>query len=161
MPGRAAPQLLELVARLGAAGPLHILDGGNCFNAYTVARALGGYTQDLQAALKRIWVARAFTCYQMHTLLEQTKVVGASVLVLDLLDTFLDQSVALDERRRLLARSIAELRRLGRAAPLAVSTRLPKPGQVEARPLLEMLERAADRVWWVGAEQPPAQPRLF
>ena len=64
--------MLELAARLALAGPLQVLDGGNQFNVYPVARALRRQTADLAAALGRIQIARAFTCYQMSVLLAQT-----------------------------------------------------------------------------------------
>src|SRR4030065_337535 len=62
--------LMGLAARLAQRAPLRVLDGGNCFNAYIVALALRQQTTDVTAALERIRVSRAFTCYQMVTLLE-------------------------------------------------------------------------------------------
>src|SRR5512143_1050211 len=72
VPRRAIQPLLELAARLAQQAPLRVLDGGNCFNAYVVAVALRQQTQDVEAALERIRVSRAFTCYQMVTLLDET-----------------------------------------------------------------------------------------
>jgi hypothetical protein len=67
--------MLDLAARLALRGELRVLDGGNSFNAYTVARNLGrlvgGGGSALEEALQRIQVARAFTCYQVLTLLNR------------------------------------------------------------------------------------------
>jgi hypothetical protein len=46
-------------------------------------------------------LSRAFTCYQMLALLAETPAGGPPTLVLDLLDTFYDESVPLHESRRL------------------------------------------------------------
>jgi hypothetical protein len=90
--------MLAAIARLGEGGPVRVLDGGNRFNAYTVARAirladpstpLGVETADVGLSrgdplrgrcapqtptrleiLNRITVSRAFTCYQVLSLLE-------------------------------------------------------------------------------------------
>jgi hypothetical protein len=51
--------MLTLIARLGERAPVCILDGGNRFNAYTVARLAGGRPE----VLNRVTVSRAFTCY--------------------------------------------------------------------------------------------------
>jgi len=106
--------MLTAIARLGERCSLRVLDGGNCFNAYTVARAARGR----QEVLNRITVARAFTCYQVLSLLESTPSTQAPFIVLDLLNTFYDESVQIGERKRLLRTCIAHLERLvGPSAP--------------------------------------------
>ena len=68
--------MLDLAARLGSRGPVSIIDGGDRFQAHVVSRAVrhhlppGSSGLDLPAALERIMLARAFTCYQMVTLLD-------------------------------------------------------------------------------------------
>jgi hypothetical protein len=59
----ASRLLLDLAASLALRGPLAVLDGGNCFNLYTVAQALRRGGANVRLALGRIQVARAFTCY--------------------------------------------------------------------------------------------------
>ena len=71
-------------------GPVTVLDGGNRFNAYLVARGARGQTE----LLERITVSRAFTCYQMLTLLETTHPLPRPILILDLLNTYYDESVS-------------------------------------------------------------------
>lgn len=161
LPRGTARLLLELVARVARRAPLRVLDGGNCFNAYIVARELARHTSDVEAALQRIQVARAFTCYQVLTLLEETPADGRPTLVLQILDTFYDESVALLERERLLAQSMLELQRLCRSASVGVSARLPKVDLEETSGLLATLENAADRTWRLEPEQPAKALRLF
>ena len=70
-------RLLELAAQLavealhGGGGRLLVLDGGNSFNVYPVARGLRQRTPQVTAALQCISVARAFTCFEMASLLQR------------------------------------------------------------------------------------------
>ncbi|RPI98919.1 MAG: hypothetical protein EHM39_07395 [Chloroflexi bacterium] len=161
-PEAAWPGMLDLSARLSLRGALRVLDGGNQYNAYHVARALRRQTLDLRGALARIDLARVFTCYQMETLLLNAVPQVAPTLVLDFLATFYDENVPYAERRRLLARCAALLQRLSRRAPVVVSARPAFPGQAERASLLDLLARSADQV--LEAEPPPeplTPPRLF
>ena len=143
--GRTA--MLELAARLALTGPLLVLDGGNQFNVYPVARALRRATADLSGALGRIHLARAFTCYQVSVLLAETPISCTPTLVLDLLSTFYDENVSLAESQRLLADGLFHLRRLSQSAPVVVSVHPPGPVCADRLPLVEQLMAAADQVW--------------
>jgi hypothetical protein len=170
--------LLSNLYRLAERGPLTVLDGGNRFNAYLVARGARGQSE----LLERITVSRAFTCYQMLTLLETTPALLAScqqdgaraarsrpaalprpILVLDILNTFYDESVKVHERRRLLTGCIAHLNRLSRPAGGAVTVHPPAVPSPEAIEFVRMLEAHAADMFL--PEQPLAlpisQPRLF
>jgi hypothetical protein len=198
-PYAASQAMLTLAALLALRGPLQVLDGGNRFNAYTVARLLRRQSAldsswrhlDLRQALGRIRVARAFTCYQMTALIEKSSLDGQPTLVIDLLDTFYDESAPLEERRRLLERCISGLRKsspaacpgFARACPgvagvapgflagpgqaalpplVVVSLRPPPPGQSDPTGLLETIQSAADQVLYQDLPEPPQlQPRLF
>jgi hypothetical protein len=105
--------MLCAIARLGERGEVRVLDGGNRFNAYIVARAASGRPE----VLNRITVSRAFTCYQVHSLLESTPAVSVPFVVLDLLNTFYDESVGATERKRLLGACIVQLERLAGTLP--------------------------------------------
>lgn len=183
-PHAAADEMLALVARLAIVGPpwlgLHVLDGGNRFNACRLARHLrqpGWSGAAAQHALERIRVQRAFTCYQMTALLEAqaTSVRQDSaeaplvILVLDLLDTFYDESVSLSERRQLAQRSATALQHLahpgggGRPRAVVVSLRPPRPQPqdstvVRTTELQEMITAAADTLWLAPALSAPADP---
>ena len=178
VPRRAIQPLLGLAARLALRAPLRVLDGGNCFNAYVVAQILRPalpqarqQMQEMEAALERIRVARAFTCYQMVTLLDETPATPVATLVLDLLATFRDETVPLAERQRLLEHCLERLKNLAAAAPLIVSVspdggppmsrqnRQRQPRQGDG--LLSRLEQAADQVWRFSAPPPIVQLRLW
>jgi hypothetical protein len=155
--------MIEIIARLALRGRLLLVDGGNCFDVYgcntAIARALGDQTAELPTTLERIQLARAFTCYQMENLLRETEAQPLPTIVLDLLSTFHDESVAARESLQLLRACIAQLRRLNRLAPVAVSTR---PEALTHRPeLLKCLQDAAGQVWTLEAHVPPSQPRLL
>ena len=148
-----------LTARLALTGRVRLVDAGNCFDGYGLARQLRQDTSFWQKALERVSVARAFTCYQVETLLTESVADAAPVLVLNLLDTFYDENVKLAERLRLLEISLSELRRLCRAASVAVSTCWPAPGQPPE--LLAMLESAAGQVFSFEEPQLVEPLRLF
>lgn len=155
--GRHA-DLLVAAARLAQRGPLTILDGGNRCNAYTLARASGGRS-DL---LRRISLARAFTCYQMAALLEDTPAGDCPIFLLDFLATFYDEAVSALERRRLLDGCLVQLRRLGRTRGVVVSACPPAVPGPENLGLLEALRSAAGQVWQPDPPLPAPQPwRLF
>ncbi len=136
--------LFDLAAVIALEGPLRALDGGNCINIYPLARALRRRTSRLQQALGNVHLARAFTCYQMLALLADTPASPAPTLVLDLLCTFYDESVPLQESRRLLDAAIRELLRLRAGGPLAVSVRPPGAAAASRLPLYEALLAAAE-----------------
>lgn len=159
-PHRAQRQMMTLLtARLALTGSVRLLDAGNCFDGYGLARQLRQQTSYWQQALERVSVARAFTCYQVETLLTEAVADPSPVLVLNLLDTFYDENVKLAERMRLLEVSLAELRRLCRQASVAVSASLPVPNQPGE--LLGILEDAAGQVWSFEEPQPVEPLRLF
>lgn len=153
------PLIISLTARLALADTVRVLDGGNSFAVLAIARAIRRQTGELQPALERIQVARAFTCYQMLALLESSGPSPAPTLALELLNTFYDESVPLDERSRLLGTSIHLLRRLSRKTTVLVSA---DPWAPEgAQELLETLEAACDQAWRFEPMQPPTQLTLF
>jgi len=162
-PGRRA--MSEFTARLALAGEVRVLDAGNWFEAHAIARLARRYTAELEAVLGRVQVARAFTCYQVIALLEQSLASAAPTLVLNLLSTFADESVPLVERERLLEQAIVHLRRLSQLAPVAVSTPPPAspdelllpppylgepgggpPDREQLATMVARLEEAADQV---------------
>jgi hypothetical protein len=157
----ASRLLLDLAASLALRGPLAVLDGGNCFNLYTVAQALRRGGADARQALGRIQVARAFTCYQMAALVCQALTnpaapePAAPLMVLDFLNTFQDENVALGERKRLLRSILPALRQRCQVAPILVSIRKETPEFMEI--LAETSDvLIGDDIW--RAEAPPQSP---
>lgn len=150
--------MLTAIARLGERCALRVLDGGNRFNAYTVARAACGR----QEVLNRITVSRAFTCYQVLSLLESTPATKAPFVVLDLLSTFYDESVQIGERKRLLRSCLAHLERLERFAGGVVSIHPPAVPSQAAIELLGLLQASAVDTFFVQPAAPAPEPmRLF
>ena len=148
-PYAASEQMLAFAARLAGRAALQVIDGGNRFNAYRVARALRRTNgRDMNRALERIFVRRAFTCYQMLTLLELTPGDATPTLGIDFLDTFYDQSVPLAERQRLLDLCLDHLHRLSQRAPVVISLRPPPPPHDDPSGLVERVQAAADLVWF-------------
>jgi hypothetical protein len=150
--------MLTAIARLGEGAPVRVLDGGNRFNAYTLARLARGRPE----VLERITVSRAFTCYQVLSLLESTPASLSPFVVLDLLNTFYDESVQVGERKRLLRLCITQLKRLEAAAGGAVSLHPPAVPSQAAVELLGMLQAATAEAYFIQPAAPPPEPlRLF
>ncbi len=150
--------MLTAIARLGERGSLRVLDGGNRFNAYMVARAARGRPE----VLNRITISRAFTCYQVLSLLEATPAIQFPFVVLDLLSTFYDESVQIGERKRLLRVCITHLERLEQAAGGVVSVHPPAVPSQAAVELLGLLQASAVDTFFVQSAAPAPEPmRLF
>lgn len=156
--------LTSLVARLALQGGVQVLDGGNRLRPYLCGRELARLlysarppdAASLPQALERIQVARAFTCYQVVSLLSQAPARPFPTLVLDLLSTFYDESVSMPEARRLLASCISQLLRLSAYAPVVVSVGpLPAKAPQERAVFLKVVEAAAQAVWVL---QDPTSP---
>jgi len=147
--------IFDLAARLSLGGTLEILDGGNTFNAYLAMDSLRRLAPIQTGALNTTRLARAFTCYQVISALEELEEsrVTHPLLVLDLLNTFGDESVAVRERRRLLNRCLALLQRLARQRPVGVWVRKREVAPAETLEFLAQVERAAGRLW--RTEPPP------
>lgn len=167
--------ITEAAVSLALAGPLRVFECGNSFAAHTLARELRRRTPQVTAALQRIQVARAFTCYQVVTLLSTAETTALPILVPELLSTFLDESVALPARRRLLQSAVLHLQRLSSLAPVMVSAPLQSEGRQpgtllrgapKALPdptneLLALVEQAAGSIWrFEPPDEPPAPLRL-
>jgi hypothetical protein len=148
--------MLDLVARLSLHGQVYLLDCGNRSNMYRVARTLRFLTNDPVAVMRNIRLSRAFTCYQVAALLEKLPAGGRSpILVLDLLSTFMDESVQAAESEALFDLALQRLGAVGLAAPVVVSA---KPLLSLSAPrfgLLEQLKAQASRVWEESALPSP------
>ena len=98
-----------------------VLDGANRFNAYTVSSFARRTLIPPEKLLKSIRIARAFTCYQMATLMGEQLISllrqeGATellqkrwVILLGPLTTFLDEDVPEREVRPLFERSLRKI----------------------------------------------------
>jgi len=159
------PQLDHLVqagiVRLGLTGKVRVIDGGNRFDPYRIARLVRRETGELTAILGGITVARAFTCYQVLALLEVQAVLAVPLLVLDLLSTFADENVRYIERSRLLDGCIVQLQRLAGAAPVLVTTQA-WAISTTVSDFPDRLAAVAERIWrYEPGGQPTRQLPLF
>lgn len=144
-----AEKVLQLCAHICLQGGLTLLDCGNRANIYAVARLIRPHTSDPVAALGRIRLSRAFTCYQVLALLRRTTADATAdpVLILDFLATFLDEDVPLADVTRLFRHSLACIRQISLKSQLVLSVR-PIPTIASSRAfLLEQLRQQMDSVW--------------
>jgi hypothetical protein len=146
--------LLMLATALTVQGqPVRLFDGGNRFDGYFVARLARRWCAHPHGALGRLGLSRAFTCFQLAQLIEDAPASGQPLVVLDLLQTFYDESVPLRESERLLAVTIGHLKRLAAAGPVIVGARQPRQMVKDRWGLLDQLQTAADACLL----QPPAE----
>jgi hypothetical protein len=139
--------LFEMVARLALQEPLYVLDGGNSFQGYPLARNLRQHTADIAAVMQRVLLSRAFTCYQMAALCTEETFGPHPILVLDFLATFYDQGVRAAERRRLLKICLRRLDQLSRRAPVVIWVRQRAAIPEEAVGFLDIVQAAAGQIW--------------
>ena len=150
----------NIIAELAIRGAVTILDGGNRFQPFHVTHLLREKTVDINNAAKRIFIRRAFTCYQMLALLESTPALKQPYILLDLLATFYDDHVSAQEAGRLLDSCLQQVERLGQFAPMIIT--LAPPLAIERTFLSEMVCERADQVLF--QETPVSmeiQPSLF
>lgn len=161
-PSITLPYLMEIIAKLAIQNQVLILDGGNCFDGYTLTRALRSNTADLQAVLERILLSRIFTCYQMATMLETCPCEQKPLLVLDILSTFLDENVKLSIRKQLFRNCLAHLQHLSQTAPVFVWARYRSSVVIDDGGMLDTLKDSADAIWHFETPEPAVvQPSLF
>jgi hypothetical protein len=151
----------ELVIRQAVQSPIWVLDMGNCFNPLRLTRQIRSQTLQIHAVLDRIHVARAFTCFQVISLLGQTKQPKGQVFILDLLTTFADEVIPAKQRIDLLHQVLAHISRLKQAVPVLLTTG--RPGSLEIIPdeLLNHLKNKASQVVTACTMNNTSTPRLF
>jgi hypothetical protein len=159
-PQAARKQVSALAAELALRGSLTVLDGGNRFQPYRVAHLLRQQTADVNTVAKQLFIRRAFTCYQMMALLEDTPALRQPYIILDLLATFYDDHVNEREARRILAACLIQMERLCQFAPVVVT--LAPPLVAERSFLLEQVCAQAEQVMIQELPVPQiCQPALF
>ncbi len=148
---------ITFIAELAQTGPVRVLDGGNRLDILSLNRELRRKDLLLYTALEHVQVARAFTCYQMTTLLEQPAPGGIPTLVLNLLTTFQDENAPLLERLRLLETSLYHLQKNARHSPVLLILH-PQPTE---EPFLARIRETADRILVFEPHHPAIQLSLF
>ena len=155
---RHASIIPNLIAELALRGPVTVLDGGNCFPAYRIAGLIRRKSLQVDTISKRIFVRRAFTCYQVVNLLESTPALGQPYVILNLLATFQDDQVKPDEAGRLLTLCLTQIERLLLSAPVAVT--LEPIILAEKEFLLKRVCEQADEVFTLYSEKSPQETQL-
>ncbi len=113
---------------------------------YTVAKELRRLTNDPAAAMNRISISRAFTCYQVEALLNSVRSFQHTpILILDLLATFFDESVCDGEIQRLYANSLNCLREISQSNLILIGAKgIPARAQKRAGMMVELRDIADD-----------------
>ncbi len=159
-PHAAKDNMSALISELALRGEVTVLDGGNRFSAYQVARMIRRKTIHVDSAARRLFIRRAFTCYQMTSLLEDTPAIPSQpYLILDLLAAFYDDQVQAHEARRLLDICLQQIERLRLTSPVAIS--LAPPLLPERAFLVEQVCRNADQVFTLEIQTQAKQLALF
>jgi hypothetical protein len=146
-------------ARLCLNGAVRVLDGGDLYDARSVARMTRLLTPRLDEALGRIEIAQAFTCYQVETLLAAQQAGPDPWLGLDLLDTFADENAPLAHRDYLAQLLVQHLLRLARQSITLVGVAPAENPPVNS--YVAWLTRAAERVLRLEAPQSSRPLWLF
>ena len=156
----ATEEIAALSAELALRRPVTVLDGGNCFPFYRFARLIRTKNIEDASAIKRLFIRRAFTCYQMLELLSSTPALDQPYLILDPLATFYDEQIHESEVCRLLDACLTQVNRLSMIAPVLIS--LSRPRLPERAFLVERICQSADRSFLLDAPAPEfIQPALF
>ncbi len=99
----------------GLASNVVFIDGGNTFRLYNIARLAQLHQLDPRQALNRIFISRAFTAYQLTSLImekleETVKAYNAKVVIIsDIAGFFLDEDVANEEAERVYSQIVSYL----------------------------------------------------
>ena len=133
--------------------PVVYLDGGNSFDPFLLSKAARHAGLTPEDLLSRIYISRAFTCHQMHSLVVDRLAgalneFGADVAIVSgLLNTFYDEDVKFGEAYDLLKEATAEFARLaGRGARILLAcpdTKLPLAPRQDR--FVKLLKTVADK----------------
>lgn len=106
----------QLPAQLGGLGSnVVFIDGGNTFRLYKIARLAQLQQLNPTKALGRIFISRAFTAYQLTSLIldkleETTRTYNAKLVVIsDIAGLFLDNDIAQEEAEKVYSQIISYL----------------------------------------------------
>lgn len=113
----------EAVIRIAMSGTVLVMDAGNCFNPLRLVRAIRQQTLRINQVLENIQVARAFTCFQVLALLDQTIDPKGPVFIFRPLTTFHDEMAPVYERLRLLREVDRNVTRLQDSVAVTVMIR--------------------------------------
>jgi hypothetical protein len=116
----------------GLASNVVFIDGGNTFRLYNIARLAQLHHLNPKKALERIFISRAFTAYQLASLImekleETVKVYNAKLVVIsDVAGLFLDSDVPTEEAQKIYSQIVGCLSNFAKTSQIIiVATYLP------------------------------------
>ena len=144
----------QLPVQLGGLGSNAVfIDGGNTFRLYNIARLAQLHQLDPKEVLERIFISRAFTAYQLTSLimekLEETiKTYNAKLVVIsDIAGFFLDNDVPAEEAHRIYSQIVSYLSNFARKHQIIlIATYLPYESSRRNTTLEEMTFARANTV---------------
>jgi replicative DNA helicase len=144
----------QLPPQLGGLGsPVVFIDGGNTFRFYNIARLAQLHQLDPQKVLGNIFISRAFTAYQLTSLImekleETVKIYNAKVVVIsDIAGFFVDNKVAADEAQRIYSQIATYLSNFARKHQIVIiATYLPYENSKRNLTMQEMTQTRASTV---------------
>jgi len=159
---------LRMAAYAMAQGtPIAVVDGCNRFNVHLLSRFARERRLDPDEFLRRIFISRGFTCYQMEQAVSTRlplflQSIGSNIaMIFGLLDTFYDEQASFREVQQILRRvlgTLQEVKASGVSVLLACTewNVLPK----ERNQLFTTLKSGMDTVYRLGLDRNQA-PALF
>jgi phage gp36-like protein len=137
----------------GLASNVIFIDGGNTFRLYNIARFAQLHHLNPREALERIFISRAFTAYQLTSLVmekleEAIKVYDAKLVVIsDVAEFFLDSDVAAEEAQSIYRQLVAYLSNFAKGHQVViVATYLPHESEKRNTCLQEITFSKANTV---------------
>jgi RecA/RadA recombinase len=122
----------QLPNQLGGLGTdVIFVDGGNTFRLYQVSRIAQLHQLDPKQVLKRIYISRAFTAYQMTSIIferlkETVDRCNAKLVVIsDLARLYLDKDIPTEEAKRVFSQLTAYLSRFAEENQVIILTVYP------------------------------------
>jgi hypothetical protein len=140
-----------LCVRAALDGPVVFVDGGNSIDPYGIARICRARRLDARLVLSRIRVARAFTAYQLSTLVNERldwavrESAAGTIVVACPLDLLFDKDVPWRESYQLTRRSLGEIKAIAREAGVVAIVTHYSPRPLSRR-MAALLDSEADAV---------------
>jgi hypothetical protein len=157
-------EILKAVAAMSLKGEVRVIDAGNRFDAYLVARQIRRMTVAVNPCLERIQLVRPFTCYQFMTALEELAHALSPLIIIEIANLFLDEDVNDADSRRLFEKGMRFLQRYSRESHVVVTQSTGRQ-KIERTWLEEMIREYADSVFEYQVppegEGAPRQVSLF
>ncbi len=147
--------------------PLAIIDGCNRFDVHTITNFARQRRISPEVLLKRIFVSRGFTSYQMEAAVNDRLVpflnrIGSNTaLIFGLLDTFYDNQVPLREVKGMLRRIVIQLDKMRRQGfSILLTSKEWNVLPTERNQLFDSLKQIADTVYRLVAVASEVAPKI-